>query len=39
VLADGIPGAELAVLEGAGHMVHLEQPEAFRAAVESFLAR
>ena len=39
VLADGIPGAELVVVEGAGHMLHLEQPEAFAGAVEAVLAR
>ena len=39
VLADGIPHAELVVVEEAGHMLHLEQPEAFSRAVESFLAR
>ena len=39
VLADGIPGAELVIVEAAGHMLHLEQPEPFRAAVEAFLAR
>ena len=39
VLADGIPNAELVIVEAAGHMLHLEQPDAFRDAVESFLAR
>ena len=39
LLADGIPGAELVVVEDAGHMLHLEQPEAFAGAVEAFLAR
>lgn len=39
VLADGIPGAELVIVENAGHMVHLEQPAAYSAAVESFLSR
>jgi pimeloyl-ACP methyl ester carboxylesterase len=39
VLADGIPNAELVVVEGAGHMLFLEQAEAFSAAVEAFLAR
>jgi pimeloyl-ACP methyl ester carboxylesterase len=39
VLADGIRGAELAIVEGAGHFVFLEQPDAFRAAVETFLSR
>ena len=31
------PSATLAVVPGAGHAVHLEQPEAFLAAVEPFL--
>lgn len=39
VLVAGIPGAELVVLDGAGHFCFLEQPEAFRAAVEAFLSR
>ena len=39
VLVDGIPGAELAIVENAGHMLHLEQPDAFRTAVQGFLAR
>lgn len=34
-----IPGAELLVVQGAGHHVHLDQPEAVRAALEGFLAR
>jgi proline iminopeptidase len=38
-LADGIPGAELVLLDDAGHMTFLERPDAFRAAVEGFLAR
>jgi proline iminopeptidase len=37
-LADGIRGAELVVLDDAGHFAFLEQPEAFRVAVEAFLA-
>lgn len=36
-LADGIPGARLVVLEGAGHLAHAERPAAFNAAVEAFL--
>ena len=38
-IADGIAGAEVVILDGAGHMTFLEQPNAFRSAVESFLAR
>ena len=39
VLVDGIGGAELVVVENAGHMLHLEQPASFRDAVEAFLSR
>jgi pimeloyl-ACP methyl ester carboxylesterase len=39
VLADGIPRSELVIVEDAGHMLHLEQPEAFSGAVEAFLSR
>lgn len=38
-LAAHIPGAELVRIEGAGHMVMLEQPEAVAEAVRSFLNR
>jgi pimeloyl-ACP methyl ester carboxylesterase len=37
-LADKIPGARLAMIEGAGHMVMLEQPELVARHVEQFLA-
>ena len=33
------PNAEFAVIEGAGHTVHLEQPERFLAALLPWLAR
>jgi pimeloyl-ACP methyl ester carboxylesterase len=36
-VADLIPGARLEVIEAAGHGAFLEQPDAFRAAVEPFL--
>ncbi len=36
-LVDGIPAPETVVLPGAGHMIFVEAPEAFRAAVLSFL--
>jgi proline iminopeptidase len=39
VLVDGIPNAELVVIENAGHMVFLEQPDRFSGAVEAFLSR
>jgi 2-succinyl-6-hydroxy-2,4-cyclohexadiene-1-carboxylate synthase len=31
--------AELAVIEGAGHTVHLEQPDAFLGVLRTWLAR
>ena len=34
-----IPGAELAVIEGAGHLSNLEQPEQFSRALAAFLSR
>lgn len=37
-MAEAIPGARLAVIPDAGHMVHLERPAAFRAALLPFLA-
>jgi proline iminopeptidase len=37
-LADGIPGAELVVLEQSGHFGHIEEPEVFRDAVLKFAA-
>jgi pimeloyl-ACP methyl ester carboxylesterase len=37
-MAAAIPGARLVVIPGAGHFAHLEQPEAFRAALLPFLA-
>jgi pimeloyl-ACP methyl ester carboxylesterase len=38
-LADAIPGAEHVFIDGAAHMLPYEQPEAFHAALESFLTR
>jgi pimeloyl-ACP methyl ester carboxylesterase len=35
--AAAIPGAQFAIIEGAGHFPHLEQPAAFAKQVESFL--
>jgi pimeloyl-ACP methyl ester carboxylesterase len=37
-LVEGIRRAELVLLDHAGHFTFLEQPEAFRVAVEAFLA-
>lgn len=36
-LAAGIPGATLTTIPRAGHLSNLEDPEAFRAAIETFL--
>jgi pimeloyl-ACP methyl ester carboxylesterase len=38
-LAEGIPGAQLEILEGAGHMMALEQPAAMASAVTEFMNR
>ena len=37
VLHEGIPGSELVVVPGAGHMSFVEAPEAYLGAVRSFL--
>ncbi len=37
-LAGELPGAQLAVIQQAGHVPHEEQPEAFMRAVSSFIA-
>jgi pimeloyl-ACP methyl ester carboxylesterase len=34
-----IPGAELAVIDGAGHLVNVDSPEQFATEVRAFLAR
>jgi 3-oxoadipate enol-lactonase len=39
LLAERIPGAELLLLEGAGHLYHSEQPEKADAAVLDFVRR
>ena len=38
-LADLIPGANLLVLAGAGHLANLERPGDFNTAVETFIER
>lgn len=38
-MAQKIPGAEYALLEGCGHLGPMDQPEAFNAALLSFLKR
>jgi Alpha/beta hydrolase family len=35
--AAAVPGAQLAVIEGCGHLPNLEKPEAFNRAVIEFL--
>ncbi len=37
-MAEAIPGARIAVIPGAGHLIHLEAPEPFLAALLPFLA-
>lgn len=37
-LADNIPGAELKVIEKAGHMANLEQPRAVNQAISDFMS-
>lgn len=36
-LAAGIPGAELRIVDGAGHQAQLQKPEAFSDALHNFL--
>ncbi|HSJ73850.1 MAG TPA: alpha/beta hydrolase [Miltoncostaeaceae bacterium] len=38
-LVAGLPDAELAVIQGAGHLTALERPAEFAAAVRAFLSR
>ncbi|MDR7520486.1 MAG: alpha/beta hydrolase [Armatimonadota bacterium] len=38
-LHEQIPGSELVIVEGAGHIVMLEQPKATNAAIRTFLRR
>jgi pimeloyl-ACP methyl ester carboxylesterase len=38
-MAAKIPGAEKVILRGAGHAANIDQPDAFNAAVRSFLER
>jgi 2-succinyl-5-enolpyruvyl-6-hydroxy-3-cyclohexene-1-carboxylate synthase/2-succinyl-6-hydroxy-2,4-cyclohexadiene-1-carboxylate synthase len=38
IVADAMPNATLEIIAGAGHTPHLEQPDAFVAAVDRFLA-
>lgn len=38
IIAEGLPDAELCILHGGGHMVNMEQPEAFNETILEFLA-
>ncbi|NCQ34930.1 alpha/beta fold hydrolase, partial [bacterium] len=37
VMRDGIPGSELVIVPGAGHLPNLEQPDIFNDAMREFL--
>jgi pimeloyl-ACP methyl ester carboxylesterase len=37
LLAAGIAGAKLSLLQGGGHLVNLEEPDEFNAAIKEFL--
>ena len=37
-LAALVPGARLAIIDAAGHLANAEQPAAFNAAIDQFLA-
>ncbi len=37
-IASAVPGAQLVVVPGAGHLANLEQPEAFNDALKGFLS-
>jgi pimeloyl-ACP methyl ester carboxylesterase len=37
-MAAKIPGAQKVLIPGAGHAANIDQPAAFNAAVEAFLA-
>jgi 3-oxoadipate enol-lactonase len=39
VIVDGIPGAQLVVVPQAAHLANVERPDAFNAALASFLGR
>ena len=38
-IAAAIPNSELVIVEGAGHMIQLEAPDAVNAAIARWLAR
>jgi pimeloyl-ACP methyl ester carboxylesterase len=37
-LAGLVPRAQLAIVEGAGHLANLEKPELFNRALDDFIA-
>ena len=37
-MASAVPGAQLIIVPGAGHLANLEQPEAFNDALKNFLS-
>jgi len=39
MMSDNIPGATLAVIEGAGHLPNMESPEEFNRQLEGFLKK
>ena len=39
IMHEGIPKSELVILENSGHMAHVEEPEAFFAAIREWLQR
>jgi len=39
LMSDAIPGAELAVIPGAGHLPNMEKPEEFNKVLHNFLHR
>lgn len=38
VIAEGLPDAKLSILHGGGHMVNMEQPDAFNETILAFMA-
>ncbi|MGB9080593.1 MAG: alpha/beta fold hydrolase [Desulfuromonadaceae bacterium] len=38
IIAEGLPHADLCILQGGGHMINLEQPAGFNKAILGFLA-
>lgn len=37
IIADGIPGADLLIVPGANHSVHIEKPEIVLKRIREFL--